>query len=59
MKDLGATKKILNMVIRLDISKNQLWVNRTKYLENLLERFSMDKAKQVSTSLAGHLRLFD
>ena len=57
MKDLGAAKKILGMVIKRDRSKNQLWVNQMKYVENVLERFSMINAKSVSTPLAGHFRL--
>ena len=27
MKDLGTSKKIIDLVIRRDMSKNQLWVN--------------------------------
>ena len=57
MKDLGAAKKILGMVIKRDRSKNQLWVNQTKYVENMLERFSMTNTKSVSTLLAGHFKL--
>ena len=57
MKDLGAAKKILDMVIKRGRSKNQLWVNQIKYMENALEIFSMTNAKSVSTPLAGHFRL--
>ena len=56
-KDLGVAKKILGMVIKRDRSKNQLWVNEMKYVENVLERFSMTNAKSISTPLAGHFRL--
>ena len=58
MKNLGAAKKILGMVIKRDRSKNQLCVNQTKYVENVLERFSMTNAKSVSTPLAGYFKLF-
>ena len=32
-------------------------MNKTKYVEKVLERFNMGNAKQVSTPLAGHFRL--
>ena len=57
MKDLGAIKNILIMVIRQDISKNQLCDNQTKYVENVLKRFSMKNAKPVSNLLVGYFRL--
>ena len=57
MKDFGAAKKILDMVIRRDIKKNQLWANQTKYVNNVLESFSIAKAKPVSTPLIGYFIL--
>ena len=52
MKDLGAAKKTLGMLIKRDMNKNQLWVNQTKYVENVFKRFSMTNVKSVSTPLA-------
>ncbi|KAL0349992.1 UNVERIFIED_CONTAM: Retrovirus-related Pol polyprotein from transposon TNT 1-94 [Sesamum radiatum] len=47
MKDLGAVTKILGMEIHRDRG----------YVEKVLDRFRMSKAKQVSTPLANHFKL--
>ena len=57
MKDLGSTKKILGMKITQDRSKKLLWLSQESYVEKLLERFNMHKAKPVSTPFAGHFKL--
>ena len=57
MKDLGAAKKILGMEIHRDRQAGKLFVNKKKYVKKVLERFSMQKAKPVSTPLAAHFRL--
>jgi len=57
MKDLGSAKKILEMKITRDRSKKLLWLSQENYVEKLLERFNMHKAKSVSTPLAGHFKL--
>ena len=57
MKDLRSGKKILGMKITRDRSKKLLWLSQESYVEKLLERFNMHKAKLVSMPLAGHFRL--
>ena len=57
MKDLGAARKILGMKIQRDRSAGKLWLSQKNYMVKVLERFSMDNAKPVSTPLASHFRL--
>jgi hypothetical protein len=57
MKDLGAAKKILGMEIRRDRDAKKLWLSQAGYVKKVLERFSMEKAKPVSTPLVNHFRL--
>ena len=57
MKDLGATKKILEMEIRKDRDAKRLWLSQSGYVKKVLERFSMENAKLVSTPLVNHFRL--
>jgi hypothetical protein len=57
MKDLGAAKKILGMEIRRDRGAKKLWLSQAGYVKKVLERFSMENAKPVSTPLANHFRL--
>jgi hypothetical protein len=57
MKDLGAAKKILGMEIRRDRDAKKLWLSQVCYVKKVLERFSMENAKPVSTPLTNHFRL--
>lgn len=57
MKDLGPVKKILGMQILRDRKKGKLWLSQENYIEKVLERFNMDKAKSVSCPLAAHFKL--
>jgi hypothetical protein len=57
MKDLGAAKKIIGMEICKDRYAKKLWLSQTGYVKKVLERFSMENAKPVSTPLANHFRL--
>jgi hypothetical protein len=57
MKDLGAAKKILGMEIRRDRDAKRLWLSQVDNVKKVLERFSMENAKPVSTPLANHFRL--
>ena len=54
MKDLGSTKQILGMKISHD---GKVWLSQESYIEKVLERFNMSKAKTVCSPLAGHLNL--
>ncbi len=57
MKDLGATKKILGMEIHRDREAGKLFLSQKIYIEKVLERFSMQQSKPVSTPLAAHFKL--
>ncbi|KAG9450314.1 hypothetical protein H6P81_010279 [Aristolochia fimbriata] len=57
MKDLGAAKRILGMEIERDRKGRRLYLSQKKYIEKVLEKFSMKNAKPVSTPLTAHFRL--
>jgi hypothetical protein len=57
MKDLGASKKILGMIITRDRKNRKLTLPQGEYTEKVLERFRMQNTKQDSTPLAIHLKL--
>ena len=57
MKDLGAAKQILGMKISRDRKNRTLTLSQADYIEKVLQRFSMENAKAVSTPLPGHLKL--
>jgi len=48
---------IIGMKITRDSSKKLLRLSHKNYVEKLLERFNMHKAKPVTTPLAGHFKL--
>lgn len=58
MKDLGTSKKILAIEIYRDKRSRKLWLSQRNYIEKVLDRFDMSKAKLVSTVLTSHFRLF-
>lgn len=57
MKDLGPARQILGMQIVRDRKAKKLVLSQEKYIQKVLRRFSMDKAKVVSTPLAMHFKL--
>ncbi|GMI77935.1 hypothetical protein HRI_001462800 [Hibiscus trionum] len=57
MKDLGAAKKIFGMKIHRDRGSRKLWLSQQCYVEKVLDRFGVSKAKPVSTPLANHFKL--
>jgi hypothetical protein len=57
MKDLGAAKKILGMIITRDKKNHKLTLSQGEYIEKVLERFRMLNEKLVSTPLANHFKL--
>ena len=57
MKDLGPVKHILGMKISRDRKNEKLWLSQESYIEKVLERFNMSKAKAVCSPLAGHFKL--
>lgn len=57
MKDLGPAKQILGIRLTRDRKAKKLWLSQERYIEKVLQRFSMDKAKAVNTPFAMHFRL--
>ena len=57
MKDLGPAGQILGMKISRDRGAKKLWLSQEKYIEKVLQRFNMDKAKAVSCPIANHFKL--
>ena len=57
MKDLGLAKHILGMKISCDRKSEKLWLSQEAYVERVLERFNMSKAKSICSSLTGHFKL--
>ena len=57
MKDLGPAKLILGMKIVRDRKKGLIWLSQESYIEKVLKRFNMDKAKPVGFLLAAHFKL--
>lgn len=58
MKDLGKVKKILGMDIYRDRNYGKLFLFQKTYLEKILCRFNMHQAKEVTTSIGQHFKLF-
>ena len=57
MKDLGPTKKIIGIRIEQDRASKKLYMSQEQYIENVIERFNMSKAKVDSSPLASHFKL--
>jgi hypothetical protein len=57
MKDLSTAKKILGMEIHMNRDAKRLWLSQAGYVKKVLERFSMENAKPISTTLTNHFRL--
>lgn len=55
--DLGDEKKILEIEIHRDRGANKLLFYQKSYVENVLRRFDMSKAKHVSTPLENNFNL--
>ena len=57
IKDLGYAKQILGLKISHDRKNGKLWLSQEAYIEKILKRFNMRKAKTISSPLAGHFKL--
>lgn len=57
MKDMGPVKQMLGMRISRDRKIKKLWLSQERYIERMLERFNMEKAKPISSPLANHFKL--
>ncbi|KAL4559836.1 hypothetical protein LXL04_031982 [Taraxacum kok-saghyz] len=59
MKDLGPAKQILGVRITRDRASRKLHISQEQYIEKVLRRFNMDKAKVVSSPLTTNFKLTD
>ncbi|GKF18320.1 putative RNA-directed DNA polymerase [Tanacetum coccineum] len=59
MKDLGPAKQILGIRIFRDRGAKKLHISQEQYIEKVLRRFNMDKAKVVSSPLTPNFKLTD
>lgn len=57
MKDLEVEKKIVGMKNFRDRKNKKLTLSQVDYIEKMLQRFSIENAKVVSTTLPGHLNM--
>ena len=57
MKELGPARQILGMQITRDKKAKKLWLSQERYVEKVLNRVNMEKAKPVSTPLTSHFKL--
>uniref|UniRef100_A0A3Q7HZS8 Reverse transcriptase Ty1/copia-type domain-containing protein n=1 Tax=Solanum lycopersicum TaxID=4081 RepID=A0A3Q7HZS8_SOLLC len=57
MKDLDYAKQILGMRITRLRDDRKIYLPQQKYIERVLERFSMKNTMHVTTPLAGHMKL--
>ena len=58
MKDLGAANYILGMEIKRDQENRKLWLNQRKYVETILQRFSIQDSKPVKVPIPVGVKLF-
>ncbi|KAJ0754054.1 putative RNA-directed DNA polymerase [Helianthus annuus] len=59
MKDLGPAKQILGIRITRDRASKKLHMSQEQYIEKVLSRFNMAKAKAVSSPLTPNFKLTD
>ena len=57
MKDLGSASQILGIKISRDRTNGKLWLSQESYIEKVLDKFNMGKAKPMSSPLGSHLKL--
>ena len=57
LTDFGLAKQILGIKISRDRKNWKLWLSQESYIEKVLERFNMSKAKAVCSPLASLLKL--
>ncbi|RVW75392.1 Retrovirus-related Pol polyprotein from transposon TNT 1-94 [Vitis vinifera] len=58
MNDLGSASQILGIKISRDKTNGKLWLSQESYIEKVLDKFNMGKAKPVSSPLRSHLKLW-
>jgi hypothetical protein len=57
MKELDLAKCIIGMRIERDRKSNQLYLSQEKYIDKVLHKFKIEKAREVSFPLTDHFKL--
>ena len=57
MKDMGATKKILDVKTWRDCAQNKLFLGQKEYIQKVLNRFGMKTTKPICTPLTLSIHL--
>ena len=57
MKDLGAARYILGIEINRDRASKKLWMSQRKYVNSVLEKFSMIACRQVVVPMLHETKL--
>ena len=57
MKDLGDAHHILGMRVTRDRKKGLLYLSQEEYMHKVLERFSMQRGRSVTTPSPSYLKL--
>ena len=57
MKNLGSVSQIIGIKIFQDMTNGKLWLSQESYIEKVLDKFNMGKAKPMSSPLGIHLKL--
>lgn len=57
MKDLGKVQNCLGMCIRKDKQNNKIYLNQTKCIETILEKFGIDKCNPISIPMDRYVKL--
>ncbi|GKA31045.1 gag-pol polyprotein, partial [Tanacetum coccineum] len=57
MKDLGPANKILGMQIHRDRVSRKIWLSQKSYVKKILQRFSMQDCKSISTPFPTDVKL--
>ncbi|MCO5593545.1 hypothetical protein L7F22_047559 [Adiantum nelumboides] len=57
MKDMGEASHILGMRIQRDRSAKLIWLFQTEYIDKVLQRFNMDREKELSVPLPSYVKL--
>lgn len=52
MTDLGVAKSFLGLELTRDRQSKKIWLSQQNYIEQVLKRFNMDEANQVSTPIS-------
>ena len=57
MKDFGAANYIFGLEIKRDQEKRKIWLNQSKYVETILQRFNMQDSKPMKVPIRVGVKL--